>query len=221
MRTCCGPFGSHFRVNERFVYAWNQTSHDIPDMSQDASGTALLTLLPLKAWMSPTIMISSAPSLLWTAAIVQRDCPKNVAPGPFSEQMKTDTLNLISWDCFSFFFFVTAFVHLVDFLFSPRMLCEHIWAVAHHHQHTHQLDLLLGRWGIILSPLLGIKGSLTLSGGHLGVWINYDCSLSPVCKSSYFGHSWRFIGRQIIEGITLFSFGIKVVPCASCWINSS
>ena len=73
-----------------------------------------------------------------------------------------------------------------------------------------QHDLPLGRWGIILSCQLGFKGSLALSTGHLGVWIKYHRSLSPVLKSSHFGHSWRFIRKQIIEGITLFSSGIRL-----------
>lgn len=39
-------------------------THEIKHhISQNASGTALLTVLPLKAWMSPTVMISSAPPL--------------------------------------------------------------------------------------------------------------------------------------------------------------
>lgn len=59
VRTCCGPFGSSFRVDKKFVCTLNHASRRI----YPAEKVAPLgpSVLPLKAWMSPAIMISSAP----------------------------------------------------------------------------------------------------------------------------------------------------------------
>lgn len=97
VRTCSGQ--GRFRVDERFVYPWNQTSH-IKDLSHDASDSTCLTVLPLKAYMSPTVMISSVPLPPVNSCYCPETLPQKCGPRPFSEQMKTDTLNLISQDFF-------------------------------------------------------------------------------------------------------------------------
>lgn len=120
---------------------------------------------------------SCSPCILWTAAIVQRQHhPKIGAPGPISEQMKTDTLNLISLNFFPF-------LRALKLIFFSDTLGSHVGCGPS----SLKKHLPLGRLRVILSCLLGIRGSLALSTHHLGAWRKYDITLSSTAH--IFGHS--------------------------------
>lgn len=95
VRTCRGPFGSCYGVDERVVYPFNQTFH-IRSV-QECKWHCSPLCLPQRAFSSH---FSCSFCLQNSCCCPEATSPQRWAPGSISEQMKADTLNLISANLF-------------------------------------------------------------------------------------------------------------------------